>query len=76
MPRLPLRQPGRALIVGLGYLVLTALALAVGAASAGPLGLVYGAMAACAGLVPLAMLAPLPKGRADDPDARPVLRRG
>lgn len=76
MPHLPHRQPGRALVVVAGYLAFTLLALALGAASAGPLGLVYGAMAACAGLIGVALLAPVPRGRTDDPEARPVLRRG
>ena len=78
MPRLslPLRQPARALVVVVGYLVLSLLAFGVGRAAAGNIGLIYGGMAASAGLLAVALLAPVPKGRTDDPDARPVLRRG
>jgi hypothetical protein len=75
VPRLPLRQPGRALTVVVAYLAFTALALALGRAASGNVGMLYGGMAACAGLIAVALLAPLPKGQADDPDARPVLRR-
>lgn len=76
MSRLPRRQPARALTVVVIYLLASALALAVGHAAKGSIGLVLGLMAVCAGLLAVALLAPLPQGPSDDPEQRPVLRRG
>lgn len=78
MPRLPLpvRQPARALVVVVAYVGLTLLALLVGHRAAGSLGLFYGGTAACAGLLAVALLAPVPRERTGPSEARPVLRRG
>lgn len=71
--RLPARQPARALLVVLLYLLAAGAGYAVLTGLYGSLGLVLAVFLAAALTIPLAVLAPRPVARPDDDDRRPVL---
>lgn len=75
--RLPARQPARALMVVLVYLLVVGTGFAGLTARYGRLGLVFAVFLAGPLLVPLAILAPRPRQAGDDDEAdpRPVLLR-
>lgn len=74
--RLPVRQPARALVVVLVYLLVSGTGFALLTARYGLLGVVFGVFLAGPLVVPLALLAPRPRPvRDEDGDPRPVLRR-
>ena len=74
--RLPARQPLRAGVVVLAYLL--AAGAVIGALSAlyGTLGLILAGLIAAVLTVPVAVLAPVPRAaETEDPDERPILQR-
>lgn len=73
--RLPTRQPVRALVVVLAYLLVAASGFLVLTGLYGMLGLVLAGFLAAALTVPVAVLAPSPRQRGDGDDPRPVLLR-
>lgn len=73
--RLPNRQPARALLVVLGYLLATSTGYVVLTGAYGNFGLVLSAFLAAALTLPLAVLAPRAVTQPADSDPRPVLLR-
>lgn len=74
--RLPERQPVRALVVVLAYLLVVVAVTVALEALYGVFGLICAGLFAAAMTVPVAVLAPRPRAaEQDDPDQRPVLLR-